>query len=266
MFNFSCPLGKTIQPVRNDTSPVPSFFGIVIRILIRCPRSQIYEIATKNETGGFCGDGRQNKLAGVHPSYEVAPISDNRVPEAGQDVKRFSYWQVYEPGTEYLRNVSTQTIADNAVNIFGRTFKWNETGWITPNGTKLDFSDRRWGGTGGYRTEDHESIWEAYPEEGRDINGKDAEVDFMARGGIRVLPESGGINLSTQPTEQQKTILKKEYCKEVHIMNKEAIIRKLTSRKRWLTRLIPSKIESPSPECSSSGEGDFLTSFLTSFS
>ena len=120
------------------------------------------------------------------------------------------------------------------MNIFGRTFKWNETGWITPNGTKLDFSDRRWGGTGGYRTEDHESIWEAYPEEGRDINGKDAEVDFMARGGIRVLPESGGINLSTQPTEQQKTILKKEYCKEVHIMNKEAIIRKLTSRKLWV--------------------------------
>jgi len=43
-----------------------------------------------NETGGFRGDGRQNKLAGVHPSYEVAPISDNRVPQEAQAVKNKS--------------------------------------------------------------------------------------------------------------------------------------------------------------------------------
>ena len=90
-----------------------------------------------------------------------------------------------------------------AIAFFGKTYNWNETGYLTPAGTKLDFSGRHEGGPGGYRTVDHRDIRDAISEDygGDDYSG--SMVQFMSEGNIRISPESGGINLSVEPTKSQ---------------------------------------------------------------
>lgn len=91
----------------------------------------------------------------------------------------------------------------SAKEFFGKTYSWNETGYITTDGTKLDFSGRHDGGPGGYRAVDHRDIRDAL---GLDYGGNDysgAMVQFMGEGNIRISPESGGINLSVMPTKAQ---------------------------------------------------------------
>lgn len=91
----------------------------------------------------------------------------------------------------------------SAKEFFGKTYSWNETGYITTDGTKLDFSGRHDGGPGGYRAVDHRDIRDAL---GLDYGGDDysgAMVQFMSEGNIRISPESGGINLAVMPTKAQ---------------------------------------------------------------
>lgn len=97
---------------------------------------------------------------------------------------------------------SAKDTEKRAVEHFGKTYSWNETGYITTSGARLDFSGRHEGAPGGYRTVDHRDILDAYGEES-DMSGSEAMVDFMAQGNIRVSPESGGINLSVMPTAAQ---------------------------------------------------------------
>ena len=94
-----------------------------------------------------------------------------------------------------------------ALKYFGNTDNWNETGYLTLDGKKLDFSGRHDGARGGYRTVDHRDVSDAL---GLDYGGGDysgAMVQFMAEGNIRISPESNGINLSVLPTEAQERAL-----------------------------------------------------------
>lgn len=122
--------------------------------------------------------------------------ANTSIPNDGENVNRkFS-----------LKTYSAEEIkqhAKDAKDFFGKTYNWNETGYITTDGTKLDFSGRHDGGPGGYRTVDHSDIRDAL---GLDYGGDDysgAMVQFMGEGNIRISPESGGINLSVIPTKAQ---------------------------------------------------------------
>lgn len=103
---------------------------------------------------------------------------------------------------EYTDEEKKQHIKDAAA-YFGRTYKWAETGYITTDGKRLDFSRRHEGGPGGYRTVDHRDIRDALGDDygGDDYSG--SMVQFMGEGNIRISPESGGINLSVMPTKAQ---------------------------------------------------------------
>ena len=92
-----------------------------------------------------------------------------------------------------------------AVDLFGHTYKWAETGYILPDGSRLDFSGRHEGARGGYRTVDHRDISQiaAYEE----LSGNDAMIDFIKRGNIRIKPEANGVNLSVRPTKAQENTL-----------------------------------------------------------
>jgi hypothetical protein len=94
-----------------------------------------------------------------------------------------------------------------ALDYFGRTYKWSETGYVLLNGARLDFSGRHEGGPGGYRTVDHRDIIDALGEDygGGDYSG--GMVRFMQEGNIRISPESGGINLAVMPTKAQMDAL-----------------------------------------------------------
>ena len=106
---------------------------------------------------------------------------------------------------EYTAEEKKQHIRD-AVAYFGRTFKWSETGYITTDGKRLDFSGRHKGGQGGRRSVDHRDILDALGDGyGGDYSG--GMVQFMREGNIRISPESGGINLCTMPTKAQFELL-----------------------------------------------------------
>ena len=130
-------------------------------------------------------DSYVKELTGVHEQFKT---------ENGKG-KKFSL-------KEYTAEEKKQHVKD-AVAYFGRTFKWAETGYITTDGKRLDFSGRHEGGPGGYRTVDHRDIRDAL---GDDYGGDDhsgSMVQFMGEGNIRISPESGGINLSVMPTKAQ---------------------------------------------------------------
>lgn len=101
-----------------------------------------------------------------------------------------------------------------ALDYFGRTYKWSETGYVLLNGARRDFSGRHEGGPGGYRTVDHRDIIDALGEDygGGDYSG--GMVRFMQEGNIRISPESGGINLAVMPTKAQMDALSDFISKE----------------------------------------------------
>ncbi len=96
-------------------------------------------------------------------------------------------------------------LEQEAVTHFGHTYKWVETGYILTDGSRLDFSGRNEGASGGYRTIDHRDVRliSSYDN----LSGTDALIDFMRRGNIRIMAETNGINLSVLPTKAQENAL-----------------------------------------------------------
>lgn len=94
-----------------------------------------------------------------------------------------------------------------AIEFFGKTYRWSETGYLLRNGAKLDFSGRHEGGSDGYRTVDHRDISDAFDGEYGDGSYSGAMVQFMREGNIRISPESGGINLQVMPSKAQESAL-----------------------------------------------------------
>lgn len=105
----------------------------------------------------------------------------------------------------YQDRFSDDDIRDHVHRHFGHTYSWNETGYITTDGHRLDFSGRHEGAPGGHRYVDHRDVWDGYPEELQDdLDGSDAMYDFISRGNIRIMPEAGVIHLTVAPTPEQK--------------------------------------------------------------
>lgn len=110
-----------------------------------------------------------------------------------------------EENTNVKKKSSTKkySLPENAeeevIKHFGTTYNWNETGYITTDGRRIDFSGKNDGAPGGYRTVDHRDVADVF--EGMD--GNEAMIAFMQRGNIRVMPETPGINVQVEPTETQ---------------------------------------------------------------
>ena len=175
------------------------------------------------------------KPQGVYPSTNASSkikIADflkivNRVHQSvlSQDVMDH-FGEMKDPGGYYTNRVKFSASADQtsaeqrkqndktALDYFGRTYKWSETGYVLLNGARLDFSGRHEGGPGGYRTVDHRDIIDALGEDygGGDYSG--GMVRFMQEGNIRISPESGGINLAVMPTKAQMDALSDFISKE----------------------------------------------------
>lgn len=146
---------------------------------------------TNAETGPTAATSSTDAL-----TQPTASTSKNSIPADGENVKPQFSLKAYSEAEK-------KDHVKSAKEFFGKTYSWNETGYITTDGTKLDFSGRHDGGPGGYRTVDHRDIRDAL---GLDYGGEDysgAMVQFMSEGNIRISPESGGINLSVMPTKAQ---------------------------------------------------------------
>ena len=131
-----------------------------------------------------------------------ADSSKNSISKTGETVK-----EKFSASADQTSEEQRKQNDKSALDYFGRTYKWSETGYVLLNGARLDFSGRHEGGPGGYRTVDHRDIIDALGEDygGGDYSG--GMVRFMQEGNIRISPESGGINLAVMPTKAQMDAL-----------------------------------------------------------
>lgn len=100
-----------------------------------------------------------------------------------------------------IRYSLKNSVEEDVLKTFGKTYDWKETGYILKDGTKLDLSGKHEGSVGGRRSVDHREIFDIY--EDSDVYGTDAMVEFMGRGNIRVSPEYPGVNIQVEPTQEQ---------------------------------------------------------------
>ena len=88
---------------------------------------------------------------------------------------------------------------------FGVTNSFKVAGYLLPDGKMLDFSGKHWGDTTSrMRQVDHRDVGEVL---GRGNNGVSDMVDMIGSGSIRLMPETGGINLAVYPNEKQRRVL-----------------------------------------------------------
>lgn len=95
-------------------------------------------------------------------------------------------------------------IFQKAKQHFGTTSDFQETGYILPDGTMLDFSDKQNGGLPGMRLLDHREVAEIL-----DLPQTEALIVFMNSGCIRVMPECPGLDISIYPTEKQIDVIRR---------------------------------------------------------
>ena len=88
---------------------------------------------------------------------------------------------------------------------FGVTANFRVAGYLLPDGKMLDFSGKHWGDTSSRsRQVDHRDVQEVL---GRGNNGISDMIDMIGSGSIRLMPETGGINLAVYPNEKQRRVL-----------------------------------------------------------
>lgn len=181
------------QPNRNGT------YDFNLDVMRREDGDYVYTFYLKKRRT----DAPRTFTAGVSSKNAAnAGSSKNSISETGETVKgKFSASADQTSAEQRKQNDKT------ALDYFGRTYKWSETGYVLLNGARLDFSGRNEGGPGGYRTVDHRDIIDALGEDygGGDYSG--GMVRFMQEGNIRISPESGGINLAVMPTKAQMDAL-----------------------------------------------------------
>jgi hypothetical protein len=93
---------------------------------------------------------------------------------------------------------------DRAKAVFGVTDNFNETGYILADGSLLDFSGKREGGSPNHRAYDHRDIGRAIG-----TGGPEGMWQFMSEtGAIRAMPEIGGLTIVRKPTPEQMSVIK----------------------------------------------------------
>ena len=93
------------------------------------------------------------------------------------------------------------------------------------SGEMLDFSGKRFGASGGSRTQDHREISSAFEETGFDVS----MTDFIDNGNIRFLPEGKTFLMSRMPTPQQLEIIQRISDR----INGEIIVEGVEQAKEW---------------------------------
>lgn len=92
-------------------------------------------------------------------------------------------------------------IEKKAKKYFGTTTNLAEAGYILSDGSMLDFSGKKEGGTAGTRAYDHRQINEAF--EDSDIGME----EFVNNGAIRYMPESNSLYIANVPTPEQIKVI-----------------------------------------------------------
>lgn len=125
--------------------------------------------------------------------------------EAYRELQRAKARALNEAREEY-RSMFTEEFskkyASKAARKFGTTSRFDLAGYLTVNGTLLDFSERQ-----GYRVQDHREIAEVLDFLPDYAEYSDGMIEFMNMGNIRL--QSYGIDIAKAPNAKQRSMLRK---------------------------------------------------------
>lgn len=174
---------------RYRTNPNPDTVPWVITGAMKVNR-----ILTDAETDAIC---REN---GVEPMKRLGgPLTEEKLADMGLTQLQYSDREITPLSESDYRKLKE---------FFGTTQNPKFAGYMLKDGAMLDFSGKHWGNpVPTAREVDHRDIWDVWNNMDRD--GTDEMVNMIGNGNIRLMPETGGINLSVKPTLQQIDTLKK---------------------------------------------------------
>ena len=160
-------------------------------------------------------DGKSADVIIAFDSSQIKSADPVTYDDSGNVIPLSERFNEEQEDIRYSDRYTNDDIRNSVQNHFGHTNSWNETGYITTDGQRIDFSGRHDGAPGGRRSVDHRDILDGYPEELQDkLDGSEAMYDFISRGNIRIHPEMGGINLAVEPTSEQKRRLRDYISRE----------------------------------------------------
>ena len=149
-----------------------------------------------NEVNGTHYDGLILPTETVTFASEQAKLTSNKKPTNNPDIQ-------YSDKVTEITEDDYKNIKDH----FGTTGNYNVAGYMLTDGKMLDFSGKHWGDTTStFRQVDHRDIQEALDD---DENGVEAMVRMIGNGNIRLMPETGGINLAVAPSKNQRIVLRR---------------------------------------------------------
>lgn len=156
-------------------------------------------------------EGKVYSLSGYEKTeptpMQRTPKNDTQSASISSDDANIPYSST-ESKTKYsAREREAAEDVRTAEEYFGTTYEIAKAGYLLTDGKLLDFSGRRDGARGGYRTVDHREISDAFDGDYGDGSYSGSMVKFMQGGNIRLMPETGGINLSVKPNAQQLSTL-----------------------------------------------------------
>ena len=92
---------------------------------------------------------KEKEAAQLNRSEPAGVESTSSTNSISQNAKKVN------PESQNGRKYALPETEQSAVDMFGHTYSWSETGYILTDGSRLDFSGRHEGGRGGYRSVDH---------------------------------------------------------------------------------------------------------------
>ena len=96
-----------------------------------------------------------------------------------------------------------------AKDYFGTTSNRREAGYILNDGSYLDMSGKKFGGSPGRRSLDHREIVDAFLDNPENVNNLEIGFDeFIDNGAVRYMPETNSFFMSKEPSEAQVNAIK----------------------------------------------------------
>ena len=150
---------------------------------------------------------KYSKKWGVQVADLTLPDLENKDGWHSVDVTPEMRESVMEGQPMFRTADEREKLFKDAKDEFGTTRDFREAGYLLPDGSMLDFSEKKNGGEPGRRGADHRDI-------ARVINDRSYGTmteyldDFINEGAIRLIPESGAFSVAQQPTKEQKNMLR----------------------------------------------------------
>ena len=113
---------------------------------------------------------------------------------------------LYKPTPKSTELGIASLYINKAKKYFKTTTNFSEAGYLLPDGSMLDFSGKRFGGTGNMRVMDHREINAIFDD--IDLDSNTAYMNkFISFGAIRLIPTQGVTIGEIEPTAKQYSVL-----------------------------------------------------------